>query len=395
MSAPIVLTVFPALNGDSMLLSIGQMHILIDSGYVDTYARFIKAEISEIYGRGEHVELVVITHIDADHISGAIALFKENNKLLTAIKSIWHNSYRHISTFECMKTIDLIEGQNVENMPTKSIVKNGEKTNGDISASQGSSLAGLIQRSSIPWNIHSNGSAISRETVSAANLSEGVSLKVLSPDKQRLYDLHRYWKKELYKLGYKMTDKSMPFDDAFEFVIGNEKENKKFIKKNASGKELDLADLSKTVSTEDDKVSNGSSIAFILEYVGRRLLFLGDSHPSVIVASLKLTFKASEFPIKFDAIKISHHGSALNTSMELLEMIDSESFIISTNGNSFNHPDIETIARIVVRKSIFKRTLFFNYPNPALEKLNKSELMEKYNYTLVFGSGNEPLEIKI
>lgn len=47
-SYSITLTVFPALNGDSLLISYGankKKHILVDCGYVTTYKSYIKKRI--------------------------------------------------------------------------------------------------------------------------------------------------------------------------------------------------------------------------------------------------------------------------------------------------------------------------------------------------------------
>jgi hypothetical protein len=107
----------------------------------------------------------------------------------------------------------------------------------------------------------------------------------------------------------------------------------------------------------------------------------------VIIESLKLLYTRDEFPLYFDAIKVSHHGSALNTSPELLELIDSEKFLISTNGKSFGHPDTETIARIVTRKAAYRRTLYFNYPLQIVSQINDQKLKEKYNYQCVVSDG--------
>ena len=44
--------------------------------------------------------MLVVTHIDNDHIGGIIELLKENgsneNPHIIEIRNIWHNSYRHL-----------------------------------------------------------------------------------------------------------------------------------------------------------------------------------------------------------------------------------------------------------------------------------------------------------
>jgi hypothetical protein len=67
----------------------------------------------------------------------------------------------------------------------------------------------------------------------------------------------------------------------------------------------------------------------------------------------------------FDAIKLSHHGSLRNTSPELLNLIDSPRYFISSNGERHNHPDVEVIKAIVDRPTHLHRNLYFNYSTPA------------------------------
>ena len=145
---------------------------------------------------------------------------------------------------------------------------------------------------------------------------------------------------------------------------------------------------------EDTAPANGSSISFILEYENKKLLFLADSHPSVIQKSLHLHYENDDFPIFFDMIKLSHHGSNGNTSPELLELIDSDKYIFSTNGKPFQHPDIETIARIVNRKAKKTRELFFNYPLEIVKHLRNNVLMERYNFKITTAEENEALSIE-
>ena len=173
------------------------------------------------------------------------------------------------------------------------------------------------------------------------------------------------------------------------------KRKKIFLKKDISGGELDIEKLSNLEVIEDTSVTNGSSISFVIEQDNRKLLFLADSHPSVILESLKRHYSEEEFPVEFDAIKLSHHGSITNTSKELLEIIDSNNYIISSDGSKFGHPDIETIARIINRKSTFTRNLHFNYPPSFIHELNNRGLKNKYLFEINVPKDKSPLEIEL
>ncbi|EOU1943571.1 MBL fold metallo-hydrolase, partial [Clostridium perfringens] len=83
---------FPASYGDSFLVNIKNEkeshNILIDLGFKETYNLYIRKELQKI----NCLDLIALTHIDDDHISGAIEFFKDNEILeKLSIKNIWFN----------------------------------------------------------------------------------------------------------------------------------------------------------------------------------------------------------------------------------------------------------------------------------------------------------------
>jgi beta-lactamase superfamily II metal-dependent hydrolase len=95
---------------------------------------------------------------------------------------------------------------------------------------------------------------------------------------------------------------------------------------------------------------------------------------------LKAKYQETDFPLQFDLIKVSHHGSIANNSPELFQLVDSPRYVISTNGQGTDHPDLATLAWIVSRKTSFKRMIHFNYNNSGYQFLDNEEWMEKYQY---------------
>ncbi|MCV3032960.1 MBL fold metallo-hydrolase, partial [Escherichia coli] len=65
---------YPAQNGDAFLLSTNRTNILIDGGYPSTFNSYIHKDLKELAARNACLNLVIITHIDADHIGGIIRL---------------------------------------------------------------------------------------------------------------------------------------------------------------------------------------------------------------------------------------------------------------------------------------------------------------------------------
>ncbi len=189
----------------------------------------------------------------------------------------------------------------------------------------------------------------------------GISFQMLSPGEEKLKKLLKEWKKKApeslldtsRKDDYKKTLKKLIEEDVFE---------------------------------EDKDAYNGSSIAFILKNDGKNYLLLGDSHPSEIVVALKNLGYNKDNKLNVELFKLSHHGSQKNTSTGLLNLIETNNYVVSTNGELHNHPDKATIARIV--RSNPNAKIYFNYPK-LISKLILEE--DRADYPTVEFLGTESL----
>lgn len=385
----VYIKIYPAKNGDCFLVSFGEntedkMHLLIDCGYVDTFQKYLKNDLIEIAKSGGTLEKLILTHIDADHIQGAIRLLKDNNaERFIAIKEVWHNTYRHLSE-QKEGEIDVKQERILQQIIRRGYFQNeskqGEK---GISAEQGTTVGALLLQGKYSWNSDFNNQAICIEQKSKVTLAPEANICILSPDKRKLEKLKDLWTDELKRYGANFNSgNSQLYDDAFEMLVSWEQEKAKVIPKPISATKETLEELLKTPFDEDNTATNGSSIAFILQVQSKKMLFLADAHPGLIVQSLNQY--QNEGKIIFDLIKVSHHGSFGNISRELLNKIDSESYLISTNGQKHGHPDKETIAHIITRKADFHRKLYFNYINANSKYFNREDWKEKYNYSIQY-----------
>lgn len=386
----VLIKIFPANEGDCFLISLeNDKNILLDCGYPNTYSNYLKRELLKL----QVLDLFVITHYDSDHISGAINLLDENNsEEFLIIKEIWHNSLRHLQGDKKYPSISDSDMKILKQCGFLNNSKNNQTNK--ISGVQGSTLGAKIIKGKYAWNKDFFENAISIDNKNKDNTN--IDLVLLSPNNKKLDLLSRKWKNELTKKGYGgAINSNLIFDDAFEFFIKIQKEeltnSTKQISCNSFTSLLNqTTDLDYSKFEEDTKESNGSSIAFILKYDNCKVLFLADSHPSLIEESLRKLYNQKEFPIIFDAIKVAHHGSMFNTSPALLKVIDSPNFIISTNGKKHNHPDIETLALIVKRETNFTRNIIFNYNCKSAKAINSKDLMERYNYKVCIPQNNLP-----
>jgi len=378
---------YPAKNGDCFLVSFGEIaaekkHLLIDCGYVNTFQKYLKDDLKKIGESGGALEKLIITHIDADHIQGAKRLLKDNNaENFIAIREVWHNTYRHLCVqkeSEIGKKQERILQQIIRRGYPQSESKQGEK---GISAEQGTTVGALLLQGKYSWNSDFNNQAVCLEQKCEIEVNLDTKIYLLSPDKQKLEKLKYLWTDELKRYGANFNSgNSQLYDDAFEMLVSWEQEKAKVATKPISATKETLEELLKTPFEEDNTATNGSSIAFILQVQSKKMLFLADAHPSLIVQSLNEY--QNEGTIIFDLIKVSHHGSFANISRELLNKIDSQRYLISTNGQRNGHPDRETIAHIITKKADFHRKLYFNYITANSKYFDREDWKEKYNYSV-------------
>jgi len=371
---------YPAKNGDSFLITENAtkpIAILIDGGYPATFQAYISPDLSYLAQQGYSLNLVVATHIDADHVAGLLEFFKLNGNSQSAkiirVDNVWHNSLRSFGlkteTDENMSPDD--EELLVEIRRMGYPMSAGTEVDAiEISAKQGSSLAALLLGGGYRWNTRDGTKSITSSEASHLEFRPDVKVHVIGPPANRLEQLRQKWTAELRGFGFAgKIGTNDAFDDAFEFLCAYE-----YLRTAVGAEPISFRPLTNRCLNEayqaDSSVTNGSSIALIVEIGASQLLFLGDSWAEDIEVALRALPNTS-FPMIFDAIKVSHHGSLHNTSPTLLELIDSPVFLISSNGERHNHPDVEVLKAIVERPSNFQRHLYFNYATPASQHLRR------------------------
>ena len=239
----LTIDVFPALNGDCFLINTEETNILVDGGYVNTYNEYLKSSLHKLASQNKELSLVIVSHIDADHISGILKFIEENERAnIIHVRNIWHNAFLHLPYKE-LEISSTKEEYAFGDIKKESITEPDKK----ISASQGSSLGAMLLKYKYPWNTHFNGKAISIENGNQVIIDENTKIILLSPDNNKLKYLHKYWRTELYKNGYLDTSHSSEFwDDAFEFLLAQEKQELRYAEQDVSYKKsLDFQKLKK------------------------------------------------------------------------------------------------------------------------------------------------------
>ena len=97
------LIVIQAEFGDCMLLQSSKgnnsISILIDGGPSQTYEKHLKPTLNTVL-HGRNLDLVILSHIDNDHVLGLLDLFEEIKREkesgcseVLKVSNLWHNSF--------------------------------------------------------------------------------------------------------------------------------------------------------------------------------------------------------------------------------------------------------------------------------------------------------------
>jgi beta-lactamase superfamily II metal-dependent hydrolase len=346
----------PAAHGDCLWIRYGDggpvSQILIDCGTKGTYKELQKRVKGD---SNQKFELFILSHIDDDHIGGAIPFFSDE-KLKVKFDDIWFNGWKQLD------------------VPW-------------LNAKQGEIFSAILKKYRLPWNKHWKGGTVVAQDNSLPEftLDGGMRLTILSPTKQSLTLLKENWKKEIE--GMKLH---MGRAEDFEGFLSDS-----FLKMTPSTL-TDINLLAAQKFNDDPSAANGSSIAVLAEYGGKSALLAGDAHAPLLAASIRMYLKKRrENKLKIDAFKVAHHASQNNLNIDVMQLLDCRNYLISTDGTKFNHPDREAIGRII-KYGGSKPRLHFNF----LTKLNaiwaKDELKKKYKYETVYpGSDQSGLRVKL
>src|SRR5688572_9514845 len=89
----------PARHGDALLVQYGNgrtRRLLIDGGPLHAFPA-LQARLDALPAGDQRVELLVITHVDTDHVEGIIRLLAmPESRWPIAPEEIWFNGWRHL-----------------------------------------------------------------------------------------------------------------------------------------------------------------------------------------------------------------------------------------------------------------------------------------------------------
>jgi len=343
----IELDLFPGRDGDALVLTWGDesapKRMLIDAGRESAWAA-LKRAYKDLPEEQRTFELLVVSHIDADHIAGVLKMLADPDRPIR-FKEIWFNAYHHLA------------GGDWET----------------FGPAQGDALSDLLKDRPDRWNTRFGGNAVVIEDGQSLPrfTIEGLEITLLSPTRRKLQALIPEWKAWLKAEGLD-RDMAPVAEPPPRSIVPEGYE--------AFGPKPDVQALAAGPQWEDSGAPNGSSIAFAADFEGKRVLLSADAHFGVLIESLSALPEGER---RFDLVELSHRGSGRNLSRGLVELLDCSRFAISTDGSRHDHPDPEAIARLLLWKPGPKH-LYFNYRQEEAAMWNDRQLKSEHAYECTY-----------
>lgn len=339
----------PATNGDSMIIEYGNVNqprrLLLDGGTAGTTDAIMEKAFDD--SNVGAFELVVVSHVDNDHIAGVLKLFEERDLHVKA-RDVWFNGFRHLDESD-LESLGFVQGER---------------------------LTTQLSTPGVSWNQDFHGRAVKvgpDHSPVERNLPGKLKISVLSPSSEELLALKVPW-------GDIVAEENLNPDEPVEEEQPQPGGGLERLGSEPPPETPTIAEVETLAATdydEDSKPANGSSIAVLIEHDGRRILVSGDARSSVLLKSLEKLSPGE--PIEVDALHVPHHGSKANVSMDLLKKVKTPLYLFSTNGSSHDHPDQETVARVLKSKH-GPATLVFNYRSDENKIWDDQGLKDHFGY---------------
>lgn len=311
------LRVVQAEFGDCLILEAGSQadrkFVLVDGGPQTIYDRHLRAELQAIRDSGGRLALVVLSHVDNDHVLGLLDLVAEvrqqeaNGEPATIqIDGLWHNSFA--------RTIG--DGNDIQSRLAGVLGAGAPSMNAAGMALRGIGEGGKLRTDAlalgIPLNAGFPDQVIMVDTAPAVPRIGNLTLRVVGPTQANLDELKAEW---------------------LEWLDENEPAI-------ASGDPL-------LMENADRSVPNLSSIMLLAEADDKRMLLTGDGRSDHLLQGLKAAgLLDQEGEMHVDVLKLPHHGSDRNATKTFFKKVTADTYVASANGKDKN-PDLATLIWIV------------------------------------------------
>jgi hypothetical protein len=314
---PLTLEALQANDGDCLLLvheheGHDPVRILIDGGSRGIYTRVLRPRIDALRGAGRlDLRMVMVSHIDADHITGVLDLFRDMERrrdngedAFCHVRTLWHNSFEMLHQGRIAPVESAVVSAAVGGAPPPGLTPFAAAV--VTSVRQGADLRGAAQRLDVPLNEGAGDDLVRapQSEVRRLPVAPGLTFTILGPTDAQLKKLDREWQKA------KADHPGNPAAQAADY-------------------------LNRTVP-------NLSSIVVLVEAAHPggggpvRLLLTGDAGGDHILTAIEQAGLGDGGRLHVDLLKVQHHGSNHSVTEDFFERVTADRYVISGNGRHGN-----------------------------------------------------------
>lgn len=353
------LDVIRARKGDCLILHFGSKDdphfIMIDGGPSNVYEPHLKLRLEQLRKGCDleeqdplPVDVMMVSHVDDDHVKGILDLTKElrdlkqaQSPLFLRVGSLWHNSFD-----------DLLE-----------------TTPKELKAEAGFGAAALAGEIEVADDEEFDAAKV------LASIPQGRDLRLDAEFfKWKIND--KFKGKLILATG---NAKAVPLKGGLKFtVVGPmkpelealQKEHDKWLRKQK--KKSPEAALAAFI---DKSIPNLSSIVLLAEAEGKTMLLTGDARGDKILKGLQLVGllgPGKHSKMRVDLLKVPHHGSANNLETSFFRRITADHYVFSGNGEHGN-PERETLQMLLDESGDAEFTIHLTYPIKEIDVERKND----------------------
>lgn len=327
-----ILEALRAKHGDALLLHYGTEDeprlAVIDGGPGGVYADAVKPRLMEIREeRGlddEHpleIELMMVSHLDADHITGILELMRSLRDLAEKkepvpwkIARFWHNAFEDLTASDQTTIASVDSGLSPASVGGSVLGVEGSSLLASVG--QGRELRDLVKRFGLDGNKPFKSIVKYPHAKNPVSLP-GLELTVIGPDELNLANLQADWDKKVKALLEKK----------------------------------DKAAKAEVAAYLDRSVYNLSSIVVLAKAEGKTMLLTGDARGDYTLTALRGAGLLKDgTPLQVDLLKLPHHGSDRNVDQDYFDNIHASHYVISADGK-YTNPDVGTLEMIAKSRS--------------------------------------------
>lgn len=360
------LEVFHAGDGDCLLLTSGDdppRRLLIDGGRKGSYEDHARDFLGDLAASGAALDVVCVSHIDDDHISGVLRLVEDEvawrafEFLQTieddpdppgaprppSVSEVWHNGLFHLvgddlaprveGMLEAVATV--LAGSHDEELRELAShiddLATGERSSMELSRRLSPEQLG------IPVNPRAEGPLIRRGTKEAPLAGEdveigGLRILVLGPSDEDLERLRTTWE------GW-LADHGDALRDLHEEMLEDE-ERLGTLAPGAVANPLGTG-LGEGLSGVTEP--NLASIMLLVEEDGASVLLTGDGASAEILEGLARHDRLDgDGRIHVSALKVQHHGALANVTDDFVQRVSADHYLFCGNG-AHDNPEKEVV----------------------------------------------------